>query len=198
MIGDHETVLRDLTARLSALDPVCSVMAEGSIGRGESRPDSDMDIVVISWRFQVLADELEWQFEKNLFNCDRGIEVKLDSGLFHGFQLDLHCRSPRNHVNLIMGGPVYRWGGTRVLYDPSGIARWGMECTERLLADNPDFAARLRRFHDQHQEWKRHKTTVREFETQLEFGESVDSSALVRNYKTFAEWTSATILGGSD
>ena len=175
-----------LAADFAALDPVCSVLAEGSIGRGEHRPGSDIDLVVISWRFDVLADELGWQFERSLFNCDGGLEVKLDTGTYRGIRLDLHCRSPRNHVNLVMSGPVYRWGGTRILYDPSGIGRWGARCTERLLADNPGVAAALKEFHDRHQMWKRDKTTAREFESQMEFGRSLDLTGLVRNYETFA------------
>jgi predicted nucleotidyltransferase len=185
-MNKHETALRDLTIRLSDLDPVCSILAQGSIGRGEYGPDSDIDLAVISWRFRELADELDWQIEQNLFNCNGGLEVKLDSGVYQGIRLDLHCRSPRNHVKLVMSGPVYRWGGSVILYDPSGIAQWGVECTNRLLADNPDFAARLKRFHDLQQKWKSDKTVKREFETQLDFGKSVDPSALVRNYEPFA------------
>jgi len=84
-----------------------------------------------------------------------------------------------------MSGPVYSWGETRILYDPSGIAGWGENCTKQLLADNPDYAIKIKRFHDQHQEWKRDKTVIREFETQLDFGQSVDLSKLVRNYQSF-------------
>ncbi len=187
MTEKHEAALLDLTTQLSHLDPVCSIFVAGSIGRGECRDDSDIDLTVISWRFRELADAFDWQIEKNHVNGEGGIEVRLDSGMFRGIHLDLHCRSPRNQVDLVMSGPVYRWGGTRILYDPSGIARWGVECIGRLLADNPEYASALRTFHDQHQNWKRDKATVREFESQLEFGQSVDVAKLVRNYHSFTD-----------
>lgn len=186
-MSKHDRALRDLTAAISRLDPACSILAEGSIGRGEHGPDSDIDLVVITWRFRGIADELDWTWERNLFDGNGGLEVKLDSGQFQGIQLDLHCRSPRNHVNLVMRGPVYRWGGTRILYDPPGVAAWGVQCTETLLADNPDLAEKVKRFHDEHQRWKRDKTFERHFESQLEFGASLDLSTLVRRYESFAE-----------
>jgi hypothetical protein len=182
----HETVLHDLVLQISDLDPVCSVFAEGSVGRGEYRPDSDIDLVVVTWQFRQIRDDLEWNHDRNLFDGEQNLDVVLDTGTFQGITLDIHCRSPRNHVNLVMNGPVYRWGGTRILYDPSGIAQWGIECTKQLLADNPEYAGRLKRFHDQHQEWKQDKTTIREFETQLDFGGSVDTSTLIRDYESFA------------
>lgn len=169
----HEAVLDALTQIISGIDPVCSIYAGGSVGRGTHGPDSDIDLFVITWRV-----------ERTLFDGDGGLEVMLDSGTFRGIRVDLHCRSLRNHTALIMGGPVYAWGPVRILYDPSGIAQWGAECTERLLSDNPALCAKLRRFHDLHQQWKRDKTTVREF------GRSIDTAALIRRYPDFVSWSS--------
>ena len=90
-------------------------------------------------------------------------------------------------MNGHMTGPVYHWGNGRILYDPSGIAQWGEDCVNQLLKDNPDFSKKLKKFHDQHQAWKKDNTIVREYETQLEFGDSIDLSKLVRNYRSFAE-----------
>ena len=185
-MNKHEIALKNMVDLISNIDPVCSIFAEGSVGRGEYKPDSDIDLVVVTWRYKEIRNELEWQRERNLFDCENGLEVVLDTGLFQGIRLDLHCRSPRNHVNLIMQGPVYRWGGTRILYDPSGIAQWGVECIEKLLEDNPGFAETLKRFHDNHQFWKMDNSVEREFESQLAFGSSIDVSTLKRNYKTFA------------
>ena len=187
MVKKHEKVLRDLTVAISSLDPVCSIVVYGSIGRGNYHEGSDIDLVVITWRHKHIADELDWQFEQNLFNNERGIEVKLDTGVIQGIRLDIHCRSPRNHVNGHMTGPVYHWGDGRILYDPSGIAQWGEDCVKQLLKDNPDFLKKLKKFHDQHQAWKKDNTIVREYETQLEFGDSIDLSKLVRNYRSFTE-----------
>ena len=90
-------------------------------------------------------------------------------------------------MNLVMSGPVYNWGDARILYDPSGIARWGEDCVKQLLADNSVFTEKLKKFHNQHQAWKQVNTRQREYETQLDFGNSVKLSSLVRNYRSFVE-----------
>ena len=48
LVNRHETALRNLTIELSALDPICSILAHGSIGRGEYDFDSDIDLAVIT------------------------------------------------------------------------------------------------------------------------------------------------------
>lgn len=40
----HQQALLTLIRDLVDLDPICSVFAVGSIGRGDYRPESDMDI----------------------------------------------------------------------------------------------------------------------------------------------------------
>lgn len=187
MVDRHETILRNMTRQIAALDPVCSVVAVGSVGRGEHRQDSDIDLMVVTWIYKKIADKLDWEHAKAIFCYEGRIEARLDQGSINGIGVDLHCRTPRNHHQVIMCRPVYRWGKVRILYDPSGIAKWGEECIQQFLSDNSDIARKIQRFHEQHQKWKRDRTFRREFEDQMEFAHSLDLSKAIFSYESFSD-----------
>ena len=147
----HQQALTKLIRDLIELDPICSVIAIGSIGRGDYRPESDMDINVVTWRCQEIPRQLPWDLSQEIVHWDG---VRLDEGYVDGIKTHLNCSTPTNYQGLIMRGRVWRWGESRVLHDPSGIAEWGERCIRQFFADNPQIAGQCRQHHD---EYLRHK-----------------------------------------
>lgn len=142
-----------------------------------------MDINVVSWQYQHIPRKLSLRYSQELVNWEG---VRLDEGYVDGIKTHLNCSTPQNYQNLIMGSPVWRWGGSRILYDPSGIAEWGERCVQQFFADNPEIAEACRRFHDEYIRHKRNKTLPRPHQTQEEFVRSLDLSKTRITYKTFA------------
>lgn len=154
----HQRALQKLVQELSKFDPICSVIAIGSVGRGDYRPESDMDVNVVSWRYQEIPRKLSWEYSQQMVDWDG---VRLDEGYVDGIKTHLNCSTPQNYQCLIMSAPVWRWGRSRILYDPSGIADWGERCIEQFFEDNPQIAEACRRFHDEYLHHKRDRRLPR-------------------------------------
>jgi len=88
-----------------------------------------------------------------------------------------------------MSGPVCWPGPARILRDPSGISEWGEACRKRFFEDNSNIAKATHTFLDGYRQWKKDRSFVREFETFEDFAKSIDRSALLINYETFANQT---------
>lgn len=183
----HQQALLALIRDLVELDPICSVFAVGSIGRGDYRPESDMDINVVSWRYQEIPKRLSWQYSQEMVNWEG---VRLDEGYVDGIKTHLNCSTPQNYQGLIMNAPVWRSGGSRILYDPSGIAEWGEGCVQQFFADNPEVAAACHRFHDEYLRYKRDKNFPRHHQTQEDFIRSLDLGKVRIRYTSFANQAS--------
>ena len=179
----HQLALANLIRDLVELDPICSVIAIGSMGRGDYHPDSDMDINVVTWRYRETPNQLPWEHSQCMVDWDG---VRLDEGFVDGIKTHLNCSTPDNYEGLIMTGPVWRWGESRVLYDPSGIAVWGEQCIRQFFADNPRVAEECQRFHDEYIRHKNDKSQPRRFRTQEEFVRSLDLRDLRITYAGFA------------
>ena len=73
--GQTSTALANLIRDLVELDPICSVIAIGSMGRGDYHPDSDMDINVVTWRYRETPNQLPWEHSQCMVDWDG---VRLD------------------------------------------------------------------------------------------------------------------------
>lgn len=189
-MDDHQQALKALILNLMELDPVCSIYAMGSIGRGDHGPESDMDVFAITWRYRDVPSELTWEYSQPLGEWDGG---RLDEGFVEGIKTHLNCSTPTCYQNGIMAGPVLWWEPARILHDPSGIAQWGERCRRQFFEDNPTIAVQSRRFNETYQAWKRDRAVVRELRTQADFVRSVDKSTIVIGYESFANSTLDTV-----
>lgn len=180
----HQQALKVLIRNLLELDPVCSIYAMGSIGRGDYQPDSDMDIFAITWLYCDVPSKLPWIHSQPLGEWDGG---RLDEGFVNGIKTHLNCSTPICYQNSIMTGPILWWEVACILHDPSGIAQWGENCRRQFFKDNPAIAEQTRRFNETYQNWKKDRSVVREFRTQWDFVQSVDISTIVINYESFAD-----------
>ena len=182
----HQDALVKLIHDLVELDPVCSVIAVGSVGRADYHPESDMDINVVTWRYREIPEQLSWDYSQEMDNLDG---VRVDEGYVNGIKTHLNCSTPANYQGLIMHAPVWSWGGSRVLHDPSGIAEWGEQNIRQFFADNPRIAEECRRFHDEYLRHKKDKSTPRRFQTQGDFFRSLDLSDVRITYESFTNKT---------
>ena len=180
----HEQAMTSLLNDIIGHDPVCSAIAVGSIGRGDYTAQSDMDLVVVTWRFDSLADHIGWQHS---CTCSRTESVRFDEGTVLGILCHLSACSPTNYQGHVMTGPVWRWGPARILHDPSGIAKWGEACREQFYRDNENLDRRHAVFHEQYRRWKSDKSFKREFETEADFVMSLDKSGARVSYGSFVD-----------
>lgn len=181
----HQRAIGEFLRRVTALDPVCSVYAKGSVGAGTYTETSDVDIDVITWCYEDLLDRLEWEPGKRF---DTGsLDVRFQQGVFEEIQFDVLCLSPRNFHELVMTKPLYLWPARRIYYDPSGVAAWGSDCVRRFFAANPDLDDAYRKFKDEHARWKKDHAYEREHETIEGFVRSFDLSTATIDYPSFVE-----------
>ena len=190
----HQDILNELTKGLVDFDPVCSILVVGSVGRNDYRPDSDIDMHVVSWRCNDMStvldfllqvpDKIDWPTpERHIFVDDDG-----DPGwLVDGIPVHMSSYSPLAHQNSIMQAPIWRLGKKRILYDPSGIGVWGEECVKQFERDNPTICDPVNEFERTYQRWKRDRSITRQFERLEDFMVTVDLSQAVFSYKSFTD-----------
>ncbi len=178
----HETALTSLLNDIIAHDPLSSSIAVGSLASGEYTDSSDMDIVIVTWRFDTLADNIGWI---HAHTYTREESVRFDEGTVDGVLCHVSASTPTNYQGHVLTGPVWRWGPSRILYDPSGIAKWGEGCQKKFYQDNPELDAKQAIFHEQYRRWKSDRGFRRDFETQADFVDSIDLSGAAINYTAF-------------
>ena len=174
--------MTSLVNRIIEHDPLSSVIAVGSIARGDYRDDSDMDVVVVTWRFDTLADEIDWRITHTF---GRWSEVRFDEGLMEGITCHLAACTPTNYQGELMTGPVWKRGPSKILYDASGIAKWGEECRVQFHRENPELHRKCVEFDEQYRRWKSDRSFERKFTTEEEFVRSLDLSRARISYGSF-------------
>ena len=189
----HQSILDEVVQGLIGFDPVCSILVVGSVGRGEYRPDSDIDMIVVSWRckemsteldmFLQVPDKIDWPTPgRHAFVDDDG-----DTGwIVDGIPVHMLCYSPLDHQKTIMERPIWRLGKKRIVHDPSGIGRWGEECVQQFERDNPMICDKVNEFERTYQRFKMGESVTRQFDRLEDFMATIDLSEAVFRYESFA------------
>ncbi len=151
------TKQRQLAERLAqecaVIDPSCSVHAFGSVGRGVERPESDLDLMVMTELYKLIAERLTWDEVRIGYDGDE-IPVRLHHGKIDGIGVDLHCCTPQNRLAVVRDIPHIAYGKVLILRDPTGVAS-RCEATVRAYFDaRPEMDAV---FVEQERELLRHK-----------------------------------------
>jgi uncharacterized protein len=124
--SEVEEVIARITRWAAGREDVVGLVLVGSYARGAARPDSDVDLVLLTGETARYADDA-WVDELHLgeltrvrswgpiterrFRTDAGLEVELNIG-------------PRQWANVDPVDPGTRrvvTDGTRILYDPQGV-----------------------------------------------------------------------------
>ena len=74
----HEQSLTEIRDKLVELDPMCAILVVGSVGRGVHRPDSDIDMIVVTAHVQAVAAALPWRLEHTHFGASSA-DQRLDT-----------------------------------------------------------------------------------------------------------------------
>lgn len=183
-MNKHEIALTSLLNDIITHDPLCSVIVVGSIARGDYTPNSDMDVTVVSWRFDTLPDEIGWHHTRTYSRTSKG---RFDEGIVKGVVCDMAVGTPSNYEGHVMTGPVWRRGPSIILYDPSGIAEWGERCRNQFYQENSELNKKCIEFENQYRRAKADRSFKREFETESEFVQSLDLSSVKISYSSFVE-----------
>lgn len=189
----HQSILDEVVRGVIGFDPVCSILVVGSVGRGDYRPDSDIDMIVVSWRcndmstvrdaFLQVPDKVDWPTPcRHAFVDDDG-----DPGWsVDGVPVHMLSYSPLDHQATIMERPIWRLGKKRILHDPSGIGTWGERCAQQFERDNPTVCAEVNEFVRAYQRFKKGEAVTRRFERLEDFMATIDLSQAVFRYESFA------------
>lgn len=151
---NHEDWLVEIRRILIEIDPVCSLIVVGSIGRGVVRADSDIDMHMVTWRVSDVPAQLPWAVRHTHFDVGA---ARLDTWALPDERirkLDLCLHTPPLFQQRVLGDPVCNWGGRRILYDPSGIGAWDLLCSEAFRQANPAIDAELTKWHVVYAAWK--------------------------------------------
>lgn len=93
-----EALIEEAGRRLSAVAPDADVILFGSRGRGEARPDSDLDLLVIEPDFDRRGEEYG-RLRKEL----RGLEVPIDLVIYRRREVDEWAEVPGSFLHQALG-----------------------------------------------------------------------------------------------
>jgi hypothetical protein len=142
-----------LAAECSVIDPSCSVVAFGSVGRGDERSESDLDLMVLTELSKLISDRLTWDEFRGGEVGDE-IPVRVHHGRIDGIGVDVHSCTPQNRLAVVRDIPHISYGEVLILRDPTGVAGKCKETACAYFAAHPDIAAA---FAEQERELLRHK-----------------------------------------
>jgi uncharacterized protein len=98
MAMTEEALIKEAGRRLSAAAPEADVILFGSRARGESRPDSDLDLLVIEPDFNRRGDEYG-RLRKEL----RGLDVAIDLVIYRKREAEQWGSVPGSFLNRALG-----------------------------------------------------------------------------------------------
>lgn len=98
MAMTEEALIEEAGRRLSAAAPDADVILFGSRARGESRPDSDLDLLVIEPDFARRGDEYG-RLRREL----RGLEVAIDLVVYRQREAEQWGNVPGSFLHRILG-----------------------------------------------------------------------------------------------
>lgn len=98
MAMTEEALIEEAGRRLSAAAPDSDVILFGSRGRGESRPDSDLDLLVIEPDFNRRGDEYG-RLRKEL----RGLDVAIDLVIYRKREAEQWSKVPGSFLHRVLG-----------------------------------------------------------------------------------------------
>jgi len=93
-----EALIKEAGRRLSAAAPDADVILFGSRARGESRPDSDLDLLVIEPDFDRRGEEYG-RLRKEL----RGLDVAIDLVIYRKLEAEKWGNVPGSFVHRVLG-----------------------------------------------------------------------------------------------
>ena len=93
-----ETLIEEAGRRLSAAAPDADVILFGSRARGESRPDSDLDLLVIEPDFNRRGEEYG-RLRKEL----RGLDVAIDLVIYRKREAEQWGNVPGSFLHRVLG-----------------------------------------------------------------------------------------------
>jgi uncharacterized protein len=94
----EEALIEEAGRRLSAVAPDADVILFGSRARGEARPDSDLDLLVIEQDFDRRGEEYG-RLRKEL----RGLEVAIDLVIYRRREVDEWAEVPGSFLQQALG-----------------------------------------------------------------------------------------------
>jgi uncharacterized protein len=94
----EEDLIQEAGRRLAAAAPDADIIVFGSRARGEARPDSDLDLLVIELDFDRRGEEYG-RLRKEL----RGLEVAIDLVLYRRREADEWSGVPGSFLNQVLG-----------------------------------------------------------------------------------------------
>ncbi len=181
----HQKAINEFILQVIKYDPICSIYCKGSIGNNTYRPSSDIDIDIITWRYNEIIDFIDW---KHIQTFDTGnLDVKFQQGFFDGIRFDILCLSPSNFHNLVMKNPLYLWTKRKIYYDSSGIAEWGFSNVKKFFYDNPDLDKKCKECQEEHAKWKKDKSINLKYKSNTEFVQSIDLTKAKFYYNSYTE-----------
>jgi len=122
---------------IAAFDPQCSILLTGSIGRSEERPDSDIDMNVVSERYNEIHQSFPCEDHKVLAHIEQW-GLRLDEVRVEGIKIDLHACTPENCLAASKYVPFLAYGQPLVLRDPTGILAEAKQNIDAYYADHPE------------------------------------------------------------
>ena len=153
-MGRHREALGALVAKCAEADPDCGVQLQGSVARGDERPDSDIDITVVLSRPEPLVFN-EIIARENHFGMTR---ARLDP---FGVDVDVNWLSATELLETVESQGAVGWWmfyrGTPI-HDPKGLAKRCHEAISDWFGANPGIAAEWEK---QQAEVERHKRDPR-------------------------------------
>lgn len=145
-MGKQRDALETLVAKCAAADPDCGVQLQGSVARGDERPDSDIDITVVLSRPEPLV-----------FNeiITRGNHFGMTRARLDPFEVDVDVNwlTQSELLDIIERYGAVGWWmfyrGTPI-HDPTGLAKKCQEAISGWFEAHPGIAA----------EWERQQAEV--------------------------------------
>jgi predicted nucleotidyltransferase len=98
MALNEEALIEEAGRRLSAAAPDADVILFGSRARGEARPDSDLDLLVIESDFERRGEEYG-RLRKEL----RGLDVAIDLVIYRKREVEQWGNVPGSFLHRVLG-----------------------------------------------------------------------------------------------
>jgi predicted nucleotidyltransferase len=161
----QRAALEFVIGKCREVDPECGIQLQGSVARGEERPDSDIDLTVVTSRADGLPFN-EFISRENHFAMTR---VRLEK---HDVDVDINWLSVDELVDLVKTHGASDWWmfyrGTPV-HDPGGSARRCHRTISEWFDRNPSVAEAWNRQQAEVEKHKKNPEHALRFSTQPAF-----------------------------
>jgi len=131
-MNSHSEILPGIVEHIRQADPECGVVLFGSVAEGKQRPDSDLDLFVIS------RERTEVRFaDSTVAHEEDGMQ--LIRGHVQGIRVDLACW-PVGPLEKALASALYLFYPIslgRILHDPDGLAQHYLGVMRDYFQENP-------------------------------------------------------------